>query len=217
MAYNQKVFPTIGSPIEQTWYDDNLKDRGYAAGIGQGIITGVKVGGLWGGIAGGVAGGVNTYLKQDDNYFKRNNPEEEYSYTPSEKTPEQIQKEAETKAYRDEQQGIASGKHQQRAQHEQDVANAGGNEKLANIIRSKKNYMMTQNSPVTQSLGNRAGRGENSNQLSPIANPFSSTQTALTQPGDITQSAADFTRFNSIAQDLAPTAPIPQINKNIKY
>jgi len=216
MAYKQPGFPLNSSPLQQTWYDDNLKDRGYLKNAATYAQAGAKVGGIWGAVGGAAAGLGATYLQQDDNYFKRNNPEEEYSYTAPEKTAEQIQKEAETKAYRDEQQGIASGKHQQRAQHEQDVANAGGNEKLANIIRSRKNYMTTQNSPVTQSLGNRAGRGDNSNQLSPIANPFSSTQIALTHPGDITQAASQYDKFNSIAQDLAPTAPLPQ-TKTIKY
>ncbi len=64
--------------------------------------------------------------------------------------------------------------------------------------------------PMAQ-LNNRAARAQ-SNGLNPIANPFSTNQTAL-NGNDPTNLAVKYAQFNSIAQDLTPITPIQQTER----
>ena len=64
------------------------------------------------------------------------------------------------------------------------------------------NEYKAKTSPAAQ-LAGRASRPEASNNLTPIASPFSTNQTALNGQ-DETNLAVQYARFNSIAQDLSP-------------
>ena len=64
------------------------------------------------------------------------------------------------------------------------------------------NEYKAKTSPATQ-LAGRASRPDASNNLTPIASPFSTNQTALNGQ-DETNLAVQYARFNSIAQDLSP-------------
>lgn len=64
------------------------------------------------------------------------------------------------------------------------------------------NEFKAKSSPAPQ-LAGRASRPAESNSLTPIASPFSTNQTALNGQ-DETNLAVQYTRFNSIAQDLSP-------------
>ena len=63
----------------------------------------------------------------------------------------------------------------------------------------------------TAQLNNRANRAQ-SNELNPIANPFSTNQNALNGT-DPTNLAVKYAQFNSIAQDLTPITPVQQTER----